>query len=229
MIRKIYYLLPVCFFLFFNKSIAQNDIPVDGHLWAFGGLSYQIDDKWTATWTHLFRFREDISEYRDQFNEPGIQYKFNKNFNIKASYRYTIRPDVFNQHWIFLDINNKIPLWDSPLFLSNRIRIHYGFDYNDNIDADFFRELLRLNYSGVKKWTFFVDVEPFIRMNEINKLQVFRYEAGGVWKIHPQWTITAYYRREDIYAPDPLSKTIIFHVPVVGVRYKIAKKSPEDK
>ena len=218
MIRKIYYLLPLCLFLLISNLLnAQIEAEKDTRLWTISGISYKINPKISTSLIYVQRFKNNIKEYMDQFIEPGIQYKFNKNFNIKAAYRYTVRPDIWNQHWLFIDINNIIPLWDSPLFISNRIRLHYGIDYNGNMDADFFRDMLKLNYNGIENFILFFDVEPFIRLNQINKMGVMRYEAGAKWNFHPQWTLTAYYRRQDNYTHNPQDIALILQLPVISL------------
>jgi len=227
MISKLQLLLSICLLLGLSTLHAQGT--EDGRFWGILGAKYKIDKHWSLSFNNVVRIKDDIGSYRDFFVEPAIAYQINSNLSAKASYRCTFIPqDGQDWHWIFLDFNMKFPLADSPIFLTSRTRYHHGFDINDFEDGDFLREHLAIRYKA-GKFTPFMAIGMFYRVNNINQIQVMRYEIGTSWKFAKNWNLTAYYRRQDnVRGGFPFDDFRgRFNVPVVGLTYSIPKKAKE--
>jgi len=207
-----------------NSVSAQSNSTEDGRMWAIASLKYKINDKWSSSLNNVMRIKDDISVYRDFFIEPALAYQFSPNIGVKASYRWTLIPNEGQDwQWIFLDLNLKQPLGDSPVFLTSRTRFHWGFNIDEFEDADFMREHLAVR-AKLGKFSPFIAVASFFRLNDFNEIQVMRYEAGTSWKFAPQWILTAYYRRQDNVFDLPFRFRARLNVAVIGLSYSIPHK-----
>ncbi len=171
-------------------------------LWMGFTIKYQITEKLSIKNTVLQRFRDEEKSYHNNFNQPFINYKLNKEHAFGLGYRPTWFEEIPDWHWIILEykFNKKL---GKRLKVVNRLWYQHALDHKDIEYRDFFRNHLSLHLTTINKITPFIGIEPWFQINDVNEVNRLRSLFGVNWKLHDQINLTTKYFHQKSWWPDP--------------------------
>ncbi len=195
--------------LFASSAFAQR-------LWLETEIDYEITKNLEAYLAPEIRFKEQL-ELKEYFLQGGLEYSFNKYFQLGAGYRFGYDINKNDEHESFgrFNIDAKTEYkWNrfNPEF---RLRFTNADDFaDDNASTDYLRYKLVLKYD-IKKW----DLKPYIAYEwyqnlDAGELDKARFETGLNYKINKHHRVGAYYRTNNYLIEDKDTRHII------GISYK---------
>lgn len=190
---------------------SQNEL-VDTELWSGLAVKMKVNKKWKIELEEQIRFKDSIKTLKSSFTELSARYKINKQFSLKAGYRYSIRYGYRqrnrNRMALFLYYNferDELPI---------SIQIRSGFqndieDYNGQL-LSYSRNRIKVNYNPFKDVESFFSYESFYRFNSKNEFRTNRFTGGLSLEINKALDLTGFYRVEqEINVDEPERQHII--------------------
>lgn len=191
-----------CFLIFFlifsNEVLAQTDIGS----WTSIQLKHKVNKKTTFTIKPILRHHQDLSTFQDLFLDLTFAYKVTDKITLAVLNRGIDNFDESYRSWFFFDLSHKQPLLHR-ISMTNRLRFHWGRDIQQ-YDEDFLRYEPKFQFSVLNNVTLLAAVDIQYQIVENPGLFRFRYQAGGVIKLSPAYSLSLQYWLDDFnenYAP----------------------------
>jgi len=204
--RRTYFLRSLFSFLLFLSTVfsfGQND----NINWSSFQLQKKLSEKTAINIKPIFRFNEDIANYQNMSIDVFASYKIGKGWSTQLTSRTWFIPDQKPRQFIWPDIAYGFS--KGAVKIDNRLRYHLALDINDREDPDFLRWSLRFMYNK-GNINPFLAIEPWLRLNGIDKLQRIRYMPGVNWKLNDTYALAFIYWKQESVNVSPKESTNIW-------------------
>ncbi len=204
--RRAYLIKRILFLVFLCHStlfFGQND-----HInWNSFQIQKKLSEKTTVNVKPTFRFNKDISNFQNMSIDVFASYKLGKGWKTQLTSRTWFIPNQKPRQFIWPEISYAFS--KGIIKIDNRLRYHLALDINDREDPDFLRWRIRFIYSKGKVKPFLA-FEPWLRLNQIKKLQRIRYVPGVNWKLNDTYSISFTYWKQESLNIKPKKSTNIW-------------------
>lgn len=197
-------LLHIVFILFLiieNKSVAQ--VQKDGVLWVSLNVEKKINKRLSATFFNQNSFNQNLRELGSIFGDVGLSYKINKNIALAGNYRFVKARNLDNFYNDLQRFYSDITFSKgyNKFYFQFRTRIQsqlYGQNLFDTykLDKNFIRNKLIVKYNLNGLYSLHVGAEQFLRLNQINRTQAYRFDVGITYKIDKKNKLDFYYMNQ---------------------------------
>ncbi|MBI2279090.1 MAG: DUF2490 domain-containing protein [Bacteroidetes bacterium] len=191
--HKILFFLISLFFCFQAKAQVN-----DAGLWLNLNVEKKVTQKFSAQFTHGFRWYENISELGTSFSEIGMSYKIIKPLTVAGFYRYSKnkRVDDFysNSHRYSFYVSYKLKVKQFKINFREQFQSRYkdlGTREMSYIPKKHLRSKIEVSYDLEKKYTPFISGELFYEIGEY--IDNVRYQAGLESELNKFNTFHLYY------------------------------------
>ena len=215
MLRKSLFLV-VALFCIPLVSNAQAD---DNIVWATLKVNKQINAKTSVSLAPIFRINNDISSYQNISVDVAMRRSFGKGWSGQLLARTWFIPDQKERQFIWLDLTYQKQF--QLIKISSFLRYHQALDINERDDPDYLRWKTSLFYP-LGKFSPWVAIEPWLRLNQFGELQRIRYEAGMNCKFDQRMQLMLGYRREESLN---LENDFCLNVYLLTLTYSLPAKS----
>jgi len=190
-------LLLVLHLLIINSAYAQDR--VDDVAWLSQSIRFPFADKWRLDIRPIVRITDGISRLNNVSFDYSLNYSLDKRINFIILSRTFFFPDRGPRRFIFLDAVHKLKKEEWRLTFTSLIRLHYAFDTNNTVDPDFIRFDQGVKYKLGNKFSSFVAVEAWMKLNDKFEIGQARYKLGGTYQIRKKSSLNLQYWRQQSY------------------------------
>lgn len=207
----------------------------DFEFWSGVELKYKINKKWSATLEEQLRLRDNAKNVDIYFTELGLNYKFDKHFDLGFNGRFIRDNDDFGK---IQGYENHFR-WNADLSYSHKISdfdFKYRFRYQtknelgiSELQGDIPSNVVRFKYGvdyNFKSWKLDPEfsTEIFKETQPDNEFDKIRFTLGTTYKTKSYGDIGAFYRMEkELTGLYPKTTNI------VGIKYKYNLKRKKNE
>ncbi|SOE21192.1 Protein of unknown function [Spirosomataceae bacterium TFI 002] len=185
MSKKSFALIIICFCClnFVEKANAQQLVG----LRAGATVEKKISKKFSVTGEAQLRYTDNFEYLQTYLAELGVAYKFNKQFELGAYYRFFNKRKEEEKDWKTrhrfygeLKYDKKI----GPIKFEDRLRYQHQFKDNDGevgFDKSYLRNKFELNYPNKSRFTPYVSADFFYLIGE--EIDQVRLKSGVSFKL----------------------------------------------
>lgn len=190
------------FILFIGfKSAAQ--VQKDGVFWLSFNVEKKFNKRLSGTFFNQNSFNQNMRELGSIFGDVGLSYKINKNIAIAGNYRFVKARNLDN---FYNDVQRfygdiTFSKGHNKFYFQVRSRLQgqmYGLNLFDTykLDKNFIRNKLVVRYNLNGIYSLHAGAEQFLRLNQINKTQAYRFDVGLTYKIDKRNRLDFYYMNQ---------------------------------
>jgi len=203
--------------MFFSLSVVNiyaAGLAYDDEVWTEFKIISSISKRFDFKLRQQIRFNNRVTKYKSALTDIGFRYKISKYFRFSALYRLKRFPDK-TQHGFYLNFHSKIGY--KKFALTHRLRYQKKYGVY-NMDKDFFRNKLTLEYKMSRKFKPFTTSEIYYRAfyDKGDRFDKVRFYLGGKYEIDKKRTIKLYYLlQREFNSKNPVQANIL------GVSYSV--------
>lgn len=119
-------------------------VDIDNVLWGATQIRKQISDDWSFQFQPIIRYNNDISSYQNFSLDFSVRRKISDHWFGQVVSRTWLVPDVRDRQFLWIDIGTSAKLPALKLSMTNRLRWHHAFDFNDRKDPNYLRYLVQV-------------------------------------------------------------------------------------
>jgi len=195
---KIAFIFILCFGF---KSAAQ--VQKDAVFWLSFNVEKKFNKRLSGTFFNQNSFNQNMRELGSTFGDVGLSYKINKNIAIAGNYRFVKARNLDNFYNDVQRFYGDITFSKgyNKFYFQLRSRLQgqmYGLNLFDTyrVDKNFNRNklIVRYNLNGI--YSLHASAEQFLRLNQINKTQAYRFDVGLTYKIDKRNRLDFYYMNQ---------------------------------
>jgi len=207
--KKITFII-FCLFISVIGYAQSESYITTNELWTGFTLKHKISKKTTLFLDQQTRVTDNLNSIRTNFFELGLKYKFSKQFNLKAQYRYTIRNSKRNVKRISLDANLKWKYKPAKITFKYRARFQNSTVVYTGQRFTFLRNRFGLAYPITKELESYVEYESFYRFNQRNEFRGNRFTIGLEYELNKSVALNGFYQIDkEINVKDPKKNNVI--------------------
>jgi len=225
--QRVHFLVIVCLVGISTLGISAKAQDRDAGFWTSASFEAKLVKKLTGSITEEFRFNENISELGMTFTEVGLDYKFNKHFQVSANYRFIQKKKVEDYYSLRHRYSIAVKYTKKLKPLELAIRCQFFDEYQDinraangGIPYYYFRNKIALKLDTKKPYTPYVSCELFSPLNYPRSVAFdnIRLSVGIDYNITKHHEIDVYYMiNKEVNVSDPLTSFIFG----LGYTYKL--------
>ena len=209
--KKVFYFILLSSFTFLNAQTNDNII------WASLKGVKKFNKKTSVAIAPILRLNNNIGTYQNSSLDLSVRHNFTQNWHLQLAERTWFVPNAPNRQLLWIDFGFTKKL--EKIKISSTVRWHQAFDLRERPDADFIRWKSSLALLTLGKFTPFIGVEPWFRINEDKGFRRMRWEPGVKYKFSERLSFTAKYWREQSY--NGLANNSKFNIYLITLAYTI--------
>ena len=211
----LFYFLSGILFLIPIFSLAQT---TDFEFWPSAELRYNASKKFRFSVEQELRLDNGASQFKNTFTEAGLRYRISSYIDIRANYRFIVRPNDTRQR-ISGDFLARYRKKGFPLRFNYRLRYQVLYRGQGRNPINYFRNKLAVSYNASKLVDPFVEGELYYRIwNKPNEFQKYRLDVGVDWRLSKKSDLSVFYRlQKEINVNNPA----LDHVIGMGYSYTL--------
>ena len=209
--KHLFTIIITCFLI--NSVKAQTE---DNILWSQLSLHKKFDEKNALYITPTLRTNNNLKSYQNSSIDIHYAHKVYKHWGLGFISRTWFVPDAGDRQFLWFDIRYSTSINAIKVF--SGLRYHLALDINENIDPDFIRWKTKLTFPSFGILTPHLAIEPWLRLNGFEQLQLVRYEPGVDLQLQKNLKLSMTYWRQETINLEPNSN---FNIYVVKATYSI--------
>lgn len=171
--------------------------------WTGFDLRIPLDSKSQIDLKPIMRHNLNGDGYQNSSLDVSYKRSFYQGFFAQLLGRTWFMPEARYRLFFWLDVGKN---WSFDKFkLTQKLRIHYALDVNDNFDADFVRLFTTLTLPLSDKLKVTLNLEPWLSLNDDIGFSRYRIEPGFAWSINNQLSLGVVYRRQSDFLLNPIN------------------------
>jgi hypothetical protein len=171
--------------------------------WISINIEKKINKRLSATFFNQNSFNQNLTELGSTFGDLGLSYKLHKNVAIAGNYRFVKARNLDNFYNDVQRLYGDLTLSKGyrKFYFQLRFRMQsqkYGLNFSDTYKAEknFNRNKLIVRYNLNGKYSLHLGAEQFLRLNNIDKAQAYRFDIGLTYKLNQRNRLDFYYMNQ---------------------------------
>jgi len=169
--------------------------------WSGLDIRIPLDSKSHIDIKPIIRHNLDGDGYQNLSLDLFYKRKFANGYFSQVLSRTWYLQDARYRQFFWLDIGKGWKV--NKLSITQKFRLHYAHDVNDNFDADFIRSFTQVIIPLAENLKFSLTLEPWLSLNDDIEIDRYRIEPGFTYIIARQLTLAAVYRWQSDFRLDP--------------------------